>query len=132
MNYKATIKKKSFYIGLLYLLMSTMVLVGCETSTLSELAESEEEPDPDPIALVTYDNTAKAILDNACIECHNTVIPTAGIILDSFETARAVAESGRMIARMTSTNNPMPPSGNLPNSIIEDIMDWIDDGLLEN
>lgn len=131
MKHKSTTKKKFFYLGISFFLAAMISVLSCETSTLSELAE-DDTLDPDPLELVTYDNTARAILDNACVECHSTVIPTAGIILDSFEAARGVADSGRMIIRMTSTSNPMPPSGNLPNSIIEDIMDWIDDGLLEN
>lgn len=132
-------------------------LSSCETSSLSELAEDsvteqedtqvedeaenqeeqeteeqENQEEEDQSNLVTYENRAMLILDNACVECHNSVTPTAGIRLDNFSFARDVAESGRMIARMTDQNNPMPPSGNLPDSIIEDIMQWIDDGLLEN
>ena len=130
MKYVFATKKKAFYLGISFLLVSMISVLSCETSTLSELAEDNtEEPAPE---FVTYENTARTIIDNACVECHNTVTPTAGTILDSFEAARAVAESGRMLARMTNTSNPMPPSGNLPDSIIEDIMNWIDDGLLEN
>ena len=121
MKHVFTTKKKSFLKGLFFLVLM-VTMTSCETSTLSELAEREDTEEP-PLELVTYDNTASTILNNACVECHSTVIPTAGIILDSFDAARAVAESGRMITRMRSTSNPMPPSGNLPNSIIDDIMD---------
>ncbi len=134
------------YLYLCFLIVVFIGIQSCETSSLSELAVIDEEnntgdpdndPDPDPDGentgtLITYENRAKTILDNACVECHNTVTATAGVILDSFEAARAVAESGRMIDRMTNTNSPMPPSGNLPDAIIADIMMWIDDGLLEN
>ena len=103
---------------------------SCETSSLSELATVEE--DEDPVAVVTYENTAKAILDSACVECHNINEQTAGVRLDAFEFAFIEADSGIMLARMTNTTNPMPPSGNLPNNLIQDITDWIDDGILEN
>lgn len=102
---------------------------SCETSSLSELAAVEEE---DPVAIVTYENTAKAILDSACVECHNVNEQTAGVRLDAFEFAFMEADSGIMLSRMTNTTNPMPPSGNLPNNLIQDITDWIDDGILEN
>ena len=106
---------------------------SCETNSISELvAEEETNIDGTGPDLVTYDNTARFILDNACIECHNTVQATAGIMLDSFEPAAMEAASGRMITRMTDINNPMPPSGNLPDVLIQDIMQWIDDGILEN
>lgn len=129
-------------------MLAVVILTSCETSTLSELAEDsiaeidddapeeqgegEGQQEQEESNLVTYENRARLILDNACVECHNSVNATAGIRLDNFSFARDVAESGRMIARMTSQSNPMPPSGNLPDSIIEDIMQWIDDGLLEN
>lgn len=123
-------KNKILLWGLFF--FTSITFMNCESNELSDLVAEEVVEEDVPDELVTYDNTARAILNNACVECHSTVIPTAGIILDSFEAARAVAESGRMIIRMTSTNNPMPPSGNLPDPIIQDIMDWIDDGLLEN
>ncbi len=110
--------------------MGLSVFTSCETNSISDL----EVIDTDMVEpeVITYDNTARAILDNACIECHNVVDPTDGVILDSFEAAAVVAENGRMIARMTDTSNPMPPSGNLPDGVIADIMQWIEDGILEN
>lgn len=117
-------------------LLVAFALMGCESSTLSELAEEDGVVDlsetPDEVNLVTYNNRAATILNNACVECHNSVNPTAGIQLQNFDLAREVAESGRMIIRMTSDTNPMPPSGNLADPIIEDVIQWIEDGLLEN
>jgi len=115
------------------ILLITNMIMSCEENQLSDLLEEEEEVidggDTDP---VTYQNTTKAILDNACVRCHNAAQANGGVRLHNFENAAAAAESGRMIIRMTSTGNPMPPSGNLPDAIIQDIMDWIEDGILEN
>lgn len=118
----------------LLFLFAFLVLISCETNTLSELAEVDEveQEDPDEVNVVTYNNTVANILNNACVECHNSVTATAGIQLQNFALAREVAQSGRMIIRMTDTSNPMPPSGNLPDPLIEDVMQWIEDGLLEN
>jgi len=110
-------------------MLLVFLCISCETSTLSELAEDDQI---NQNLIVTYDNTASNILNNACIECHNSVQATAGIQLQNFTLASEVAASGRMIARMTDIDNPMPPSGNLPDALIEDILNWIDDGLLEN
>ena len=90
------------------------------------------DPDDDNSNLVTYENTAKNILDTNCIECHNINNAAAGVRLENFANAFNEANNGRMITRMTNPNNPMPPSGMLPDNVIQDIMDWIDDGLLEN
>jgi len=117
--------------NLLVVLFSMLILMSCESDALSELAEDIDDNTP-PLELVTYDNRVATILNSACIECHNSVQATAGIQLQNFEFARDEAESGRMIIRMTNTSNPMPPSGNLPGPVIADIMQWIEDGLLEN
>ncbi|WP_299214851.1 c-type cytochrome domain-containing protein [uncultured Dokdonia sp.] len=132
----------TFRKGCYFLAFLLMGFVSCETSSLSELAEEQNGVDTDPSGgdptdpnasnLVTYENTVKTILDNACVACHNQSNATAGIRLDTYEFAFLVADSGRMLARMTNTSSPMPPSGNLPNSIISDITDWIDNGILEN
>lgn len=112
-----------------FLLLVTFGFTSCERSSLSELAEVEDEIILD---IVTYENRAKGILDNACVECHNANQQSGGVRLDTYEFAFMEADNGRMLSRMTNTTNPMPPSGNLPNTLIEDIMDWVDDGILEN
>lgn len=127
MIYKTKTKLKT---TLVLLLTGMLSLTSCERSSLSELVAIEEEEEP--IAVVTYENTAKAILDSACVECHNINEPTAGVRLDAYEFAFMEADSGIMLARMTNTTNPMPPSGNLPDNLIQDIMDWVEDGVLEN
>lgn len=121
----------------LLLLFAFLTVISCETNTLSELAEEDVILDPsgepsEEESLVTYDNRVALILNNACVECHNSVTATAGIQLQNFALASEVAQSGRMIIRMTDTGNPMPPSGNLPDPLIADVMQWIEDGLLEN
>lgn len=113
---------------ILCLFVYASISVGCSSNSPDDLIPITD----DTIGLVTYENTVKGILDTACIECHGGTMPTAGIRLDTYEGARDVADSGRMIFRMTSSNAPMPPSGNLPDPIIASIMEWIEDGLLEN
>lgn len=118
-------------------LLTASMITSCEDNELSELLEEEVIPDTnggdgDIANLVTYQNTAKAILDNACVQCHNATQANGGIRLHDYTNASSVALSGRMITRMTSSGSPMPPSGNLPDAIVQDIMDWIDDGAFEN
>ena len=113
----------------LYIVLA-IILISCETSSLSELAAIENEEET--IDIVTYENRAQAILDSACVECHNINNAEADVRLDTFDFAFTEADNGRMLARMIDTSNPMPPSGNLPDNIIEDIANWIDNGILEN
>lgn len=122
----ASIKYFNAYV--VFLICYTLISVGCSSNSPDDLI-----PIPDDVdILTTYDNTIKSILDTACIECHGGPTPTAGIRLDNYESAREVADSGRMIFRMTNSNSPMPPSGQLPNPVIASVMKWIEDGLLEN
>jgi len=131
MNYITHSFKKN-YAKVYYLCIVLVVsLVSCETSTLSELAAIENDEE-ETINIVTYENRAQLILDTSCVECHNINEPTAGVRLDAFDDAFIEANNGRMLARMTDTSNPMPPSGNLPDNIIADIENWIDNGILEN
>ncbi|WP_299680857.1 c-type cytochrome domain-containing protein [uncultured Dokdonia sp.] len=119
------IKKNTKVLGRI-LIVCVLGFTSCERSSLSELTPELEE-----VNVVTYENTAKAILDNACVECHNVNEQTAGVRLDAFEFAFIEASSGIMLERMTNTTNPMPPSGNLPDNLIQGIVDWVDDGILE-
>lgn len=106
--------------------------VGGTVDTPIETDDEDDDTSSNNTTVVTYQNTVKLILDNACVECHNATNAAGGVRLQDFENAAAEAASGSMINRMTSTTSPMPPSGNLPDALIQDIMDWIDDGLLEN
>ncbi len=106
----------------------TLILVSCSTNSPDDLIPIPDNED----VITTYDNSIKSILDAACIECHGGATPTAGIRLDNYQSARDVADSGRMIFRMTNNNSPMPPSGQLPDPVITSVMKWIEDGLLEN
>jgi len=109
------------------LILCMFGFTSCERNSLSELTPELEE-----VNVVTYENTARAILDSACVECHNINEQTAGVRLDVFDFAFIEADNGRMLARMTDPTNPMPPSGNLPDNLIQGIIDWVDDGILEN
>lgn len=132
-------KTRRTVLGTLFIMIVASTTISCEDNELSELLEEETitvddgtTDDNDTANFVTYQNTAKVILDNACVQCHNGTTANGGVRLHTYANAAAVAESGRMLIRMTSSGSPMPPSGNLPDALVQDIMDWIDDGLLEN
>ncbi|MEP0262714.1 c-type cytochrome domain-containing protein [Dokdonia sp.] len=111
------------------LIVFSFGFTSCETNSISELAAAAAD---DTIDVVTYENRAMEILNNSCVECHNINEQTAGVRLDAYEFAFIEANNGRMLSRMMDTTNPMPPSGNLPDIIIEDIVNWVDNGILEN
>jgi hypothetical protein len=128
MNYNAYKTKNNTTIVWSLLILLAFGFTSCETSSLSELSEGGEVT-PD---IVTYENRAQEILNNACVECHNANQQNGGVRLDAFEFAFLEADNGRMLSRMTNTTNPMPPTGNLPDNLIEAITNWVDNGILEN
>lgn len=130
MNYNTYKTKNNTTIVYALLMLLAFGFTSCETSSISELSEGDEEiitPD-----ITTYENSAKGILDSACVECHNANQQNGGVRLDNYEFAFIEADNGRMLSRMTNTTNPMPPNGNLPNNLIQVITNWVDDGTLEN
>ncbi len=128
---KSTLMKMTFCAAFV---IGTFAFTSCESNSLSELEviDTDTDVDVEEPEIVTYDNTARSIIDTNCMECHRLGNSAGGERLDNFENASAAAASGRIIARMTDTNSPMPPSGNLSDDTIEDIMQWIEDGILEN
>ncbi len=126
-SYKTKLSVSRGTYGIL-IFISLFLICSCERNSINELLGEEEIEDAPVIA--TFDNTAAPIFNNFCVECHNINDPTAGVRLDDFKFAVMDAEVA--LARMNNVNNPMPPSGQLPQPIIDEIMRWIEDGLLEN
>ena len=82
--------------------------------------------------LITYVDVEPIFAAN-CVECHGDVGFQGGFMINSFE--RASGNAGRIIARMSSEVNPMPPrsaGGQLDQELIDTVAQWIEDGLLEN
>jgi len=109
------------------LILLALLIFSCERNELSSFVNSNIQEQATP---TTYENTVKAILDNACVECHRPGMAAANVLLDNFKSARA--HSPRMLVRILDTEDPMPPSGNLPSPIIESLVRWVENGALEN
>lgn len=102
----------------------TSLLFNCSSSSDDTIDE------PDPTAL-TYNDDIKSIITGNCTQCHGTP-PSQGAPV-SFSTFNQVKGSiDKIISRINSTSNPMPPSGQINSSLRSQIQKWKDDGLLEN
>ncbi|WP_282080257.1 hypothetical protein [Aquimarina algiphila] len=106
-----------------------LITISCENDSESDLI------DVTPVNLVTYDDNVKNIIDNNCILCHNDPpINFAPMPLLTFEQVKEAAENRNLIGRVSSEDiNFLMPSGGprLPQSTIDIIIQWRDDGLLE-
>lgn len=111
-----------------------VLLWGCSNNTQDDLepiipeVEAEEQ--------VTY-RDVKFILDNSCVVCHsNPPQNGAPMSLDSYLAARdAVLNRGLLdrVSREEGADGLMPLGGpRLPQQTIDLLIQWSEDGLLEN
>lgn len=111
------------------LLLSTFIVLACTNDSESDLINEE------PIEIITYNANIKALIDNNCLSCHSD--PTrngAPFPLATFEQVDIRAENGSLLIalnKQTGEAAAMPPSGRLPQSTIDLIAQWIEDGRLE-
>lgn len=113
-------KNYCYLLGTVFLFLIT----GCANDSTDDLTEPITGP-------VTYQAHVKAIFNNNCISCHGGVLPQMGLSLETYAEVRAAVESGKVLARMTNVENPMPPTGLLPSTTLDVIRQWRDGGYLE-
>lgn len=80
----------------------------------------------------TYYATIKPIMDNSCVSCHN---PNFGQYpdLDTYSAVKDAIVNGNLLCRINNATcgNIMPPSGPLPQSQINLIIQWMNLGYIE-
>lgn len=107
-----------------------LTLTACTSDSEDDLTETEGPNGP-----ITYNANIRAIINSTCLSCHSD--PTrngAPFSLTNFQQVSVRAENGslsRAINKQTGEAGAMPPSGRLPQSTIDLIDQWIDEGFLE-
>lgn len=115
----------------IFYFISLLLVFNC--TNVSE----EDLIDATPITTtVTYVDNVKAIIDNNCISCHsNPPENGAPISLTTYDDVKDAVENRDLISRI-STNDQgflMPFGGpRLPQNLIDLIIQWQIDGLLED
>ena len=113
--------------NLFALLIITTLIFNCSSSSNED---EETIQDPDPTGL-TYNDDIKSIITGNCTQCHGS--PTTQGAPTSYTTYNQVkTDVDKIISRINSTSNPMPPSGQIASGLRTTIEQWKDDGLLEN
>lgn len=118
-------KKTTLLIGLI-----AIMLFNCSYNSEDDLTEAIT------VETVTYEANVKSIIDNNCLSCHSDP-PTnyAPMPLVSYENVKDAIENRGLINRISSddTTFGMPLGGpKLPQNLIDIIIQWEEDGLLEN
>ena len=83
----------------------------------------------------SYANDIVPILTNSCTGCHGGSSPSAGVSLDTYQSAAAFANNGKLYGTSAhlSGYSPMPPNGSgLTSCELAKIKNWIDQGAPNN
>jgi hypothetical protein len=85
---------------------------------------------------VTYEDNIKTIIDNNCITCHsNPPVNGAPISLTTYIEVSNAIDNNNLIGRISTNDlgSVMPSGGpRLPQNLIDLVVQWQTDGLLEN
>ena len=115
--------KKIILVAVLVVLITvSSVFNSCESKTYDEISGIENP---------TYSTNVKAVIVNNCFPCHSesgAQLPT----MESYDQTRDAAENGDMICRIDdqSCGDVMPQSGRMPQSTIDLIKLWRDQGFV--
>ncbi|MEZ4779533.1 MAG: hypothetical protein R2786_09160 [Flavobacteriaceae bacterium] len=116
----------------IFLLSFIVVATSCSKHTLDDVMEPVQET-PE---LVTFQDV-KFVFDNVCQQCHiNPPLNGAPMPLISFENVKEAVLNRNLLSRISANEGDpflMPFGGpRLPQSSIDLIFQWEEDGLLEN
>ena len=119
--------KKIFILNVI----TAILILGCTNASEDDLIDTQPLP-----TLVTYNVDVKPIIDNNCLNCHiSPAINGASIPLLIYNNVKSGVENNNLISKI-SGNGPgglMPFGGPmLPQNLIDTIIQWEADGLLEN
>ncbi len=111
------------------LLSSIMFFLGCTAVSEEDLVDATPLPET-----VTYLDV-KSIIDNNCISCHSSPPQNgAPMPLISYENVKEAVQNRNLIGRISSEDPTflMPFGGQrLPQNLIDIIIQWNEDGLIE-
>ena len=115
----------------IYCLFALLFSYNCSNVSEDDLIDST------PIVeVVTYQSHVKSIIDNNCISCHsNPPVNGAPIALTTYDEVKSAIENNGLISRISSDDLSfvMPFGGpRLPQNLIDIVIQWEADGLLEN
>lgn len=115
----------------LYLIISTTITFSCTNASESDLIDVQPN-----LVLTTYDDI-KTIINNNCINCHQSPpVNGANTPLLIYENVKNGVLNNNLIGRISAqagNTGAMPFGGpRLPQNLIDQIIKWEADGLLEN
>lgn len=119
----------------LSLIIASTFLLHCSSDSAPADATNNPNPttNPDPTSStkVTYNGNIAGVMTTNCNSCHgDPVSQGAPMSLTTYTQVKSYIDI--IIARVNSSTNPMPPSGQMPADTRNLFQQWKDGGLLEN
>jgi uncharacterized lipoprotein NlpE involved in copper resistance len=116
---------------ILFLCFVSLIIIGCTNVSEDDLIDVQPLP-----TFVTYNDNVKIIIDDNCLNCHiQPPVNGATIPLLIYTNVKNAVENNNLIGRISSqAGDPgaMPFGGpRLPQNLIDIIIQWEADGLLE-
>ncbi|MBS1763961.1 MAG: cytochrome c [Bacteroidetes bacterium] len=84
---------------------------------------------------VTYRQSVVPVLKNNCYSCHSTAMANGSVVLDNYQSVKAVAADGRLLGSINHESGyiAMPQDqGKLSDCDIRKITIWIENGIQDN
>lgn len=114
-----------------YLLLLLVTALGsCESVTYEELTENEVIT-----GMVTYNSHIKPIIEANCLACHSPGGVSSFRPLGTYTQLKEAVLTTNLLDRIQRQNGEpgqMPQTGRMPQANINLILQWSEDGLLEN
>ena len=114
------------------IIMATAILSSCYYDNEEHLYPTAADCDT---ANVTYSGTIAPLMAENCNDCHNSVLANGGVITETYEGLKIVADNGRLEGAVFHEPgySPMPQGlPQLPDCDLAKIKIWIDAGALNN
>lgn len=111
-------------------ILTSFLVVSCSNDSESDLVDTDI-----PQTTITYTSNIQSILNSNCTGCHSD--PTkngAPFPLTNYDQVLVRMQSGQLlnaISKQAGESRAMPPSGRLPQTTINLVEQWVEDGLEE-
>ena len=121
--------------NILYLILSSLLITACTYVSEEDLIDDTIGGGGEITGAVTYNEHVKIIIDNNCLACHS-MPPQNGapMALVSYQQVKNAVENRDLIPLISTQDlsEVMPLGGpRLPQSLIDIVIQWDLDGLLE-
>ncbi len=112
-----------------FVILMGLIITSCANDS------SEDFPNPIPKE-VSYTEHIEEIMTNNCLACHNSdPNPIAPFPLETYDEVREQTENGNLLFRIQLPPGDrlvMPQSGKMPQTNIDILVKWADQGYMEN